>query len=73
MPSSAEAAPPRLNEDAVRQFGPYAEEIIKNLNQGTPSPALLDDIARRAAVTPGQVSLCIRELAAASQRTQNQP
>jgi hypothetical protein len=72
MPSAAGARRPELTPEAVQQIGPHTEEIIARLNRGERGQALLDDVAARAAVTPGQVALYIRELAAASQRTAQQ-
>jgi hypothetical protein len=69
MPSAHGAQRPELTPEAVERLGPLTEEIIRRLNGGEKAPALLDEIAARAGVTPGQVALYIRELAAASRRT----
>jgi len=69
MPSAAGARRPELTAEAVQRIGPHTEEIITRLNGGETVQALLNDVAARAGVTPGQVALCIHELAAASQRT----
>jgi hypothetical protein len=71
MPSAAGAQRPELNAEAVQRIGPHTEEIIARLNRREPVPALLDDVAARAGVTPGQVALYIRALAAAAQPSAN--
>jgi hypothetical protein len=67
MPSSRGAQRPQLSEDAVGRIGPYTDEIIRRLNGGENGPAVLASVAERAGVTPGQVGLYVRHLAAASQ------
>jgi len=68
MPSAHGATRPQLTPDAVARLGPHTDEIIRRLNAREPAATLLDDIATRAGVTPGQVSLYIQELVAASKR-----
>ena len=71
MPSSGGARRPTLTDDALARLGPHTEEIIARLNASEPAQPLLSDVAARAGVTPGQVALYIRELAAASKRSAN--
>ena len=68
MPSSRGAKRPQLTKESVDRLGPHTEEIIRRLNGGQSAAELMNDIAMRASVTPGQVALYIHELVAASRR-----
>lgn len=62
-----DAVTPRLTEADVDRIAPHAEELFKRL-QDEDFEDVADDIADKARVTPGQVFLFIREVAAAQEQ-----
>ena len=63
------ATVPSLTEDAVSKLERYTERLVSQINAGEPFERVVEDFARRARVTPGQVVLYIYALAEASKET----
>jgi hypothetical protein len=57
------AGPPELTEEAAQRISTYAEPMIQRINAGEPVRDVVEDVARRVKVTPGQVILYLRALA----------
>jgi hypothetical protein len=62
------AAVPQLTEAVVARMQPHAGELIERLNKGELLERVAGDIAKKASITPGQVVLYVRALAAQSPR-----
>lgn len=61
------ALPPELDDAAIDRLTPHIDQLIDRLNSGDDFARVVEDTAMRASVTPGQVALFIRALAAASE------
>ena len=69
-PPAPNAAPPQLTEDAVNRIVGHQDYMFQRLQQGETLPNVSQDIAHRAGVTPGQVALYVRAVAAHAQQQQ---
>ncbi|MBV8885264.1 MAG: hypothetical protein JO235_14890 [Chroococcidiopsidaceae cyanobacterium CP_BM_RX_35] len=62
-PVPAGATAPQLTHEALIRLQPYRDEIATRLNRGEQLAPLVQSIAPRAGLTPGQVALYISALA----------
>jgi hypothetical protein len=68
----AGAAAPILNDHAIAKLGPHFAEIVDRINRNEPINAVATDVASRAGVTPGQLILYVRAIAANARQNQVQ-
>ena len=64
------AAPPQLTEDVANRLQPHVNEIFGRLQNQEPLDRVCQDVAMRAGVTPGQVSLYVATLVAHAEQQQ---
>ncbi len=58
---------PRLTSEDVKRIEPHTAGLLKRLRDAEPLIEVASDIAHKARVTPGQVLLCLRQIAASQQ------
>lgn len=64
-PTPKGALPPRLDATATERLGPVTEELFERLNRGEALAPVALDLGPRVGVTPGQVVMYLRAIAAA--------
>ncbi|MCA9186897.1 MAG: hypothetical protein R3E01_09790 [Pirellulaceae bacterium] len=62
------AAPPELDDSAVQKVKPYVSELFERLNAGEDYHSVAKAVADKSGVTPGQVALFVRAVAAMQDR-----
>jgi hypothetical protein len=69
-PPAPGATQPQLTDEFIQRIGPHTDYLVQRLNQGATLQAASEDVASRAGVTPGQVALFVRAMAAQAQQQQ---
>lgn len=64
-PVAAGAVPPELTEEVAERIAPHTEQLFQRLAQQEPFERVVDDVALRANVSPGQVCLYVQAVAQA--------
>jgi hypothetical protein len=64
------AREPRLDDMTVQKLQPLTPNLVERLNKGEKLPDVARDVAMAASVTPGQVVVYVRALAAQSRAAQ---
>ena len=67
-PPPPNAAPPQLTDDFFQRIAGHNDYLFQRLQQGENLQHVSQDVAMRAGVTPGQVTLYVRAVIAQSQQ-----
>jgi hypothetical protein len=67
-PPAPGAAPPQLTDEFLQRVQPHTDYLVQQLTRGESLQHVSQDVAARAGVTPGQVALFVRAMAAAQQQ-----